>query len=149
MRRVFLSHPDLARHLIDLFVARLDPSAAAQSERADELKARYIDRLSAVDNIADDKIARAVLSMVEATVRTNYFLPAPEAVPYLSLKFESGKITGLPDTPPLYEIHVNSPVMEGCHLRAGKVARGGIRFSDRPDDYRTELCWPVRSTEVS
>ena len=75
-------------------------------------------------------------------MRTNYFLPAPQPHPYITLKFESAKILGLPDTAPLYEIHVNSPRMEGCHLRAGRIARGGIRFSDRPDDFRTEILEP-------
>ena len=144
LRRVFLAHPELARILVELFCSRLDPSKSAErsaksAERSVQLKASYIEHLGAVDNIADDRIARAVLSMVEATVRTNYFLLAPKPHPYLTLKFESGKILGLPDTAPLYEIHVNSPQMEGCHLRAGRVTRGGIRFSDRPDDFRTEI----------
>ena len=60
-------------------------------------------------------------------------------MPYLALKFESAHIPNLPDAAPLYEIHVNSPRMEGCHLRGGKIARGGIRHSDRTDDYRTEI----------
>lgn len=139
--RVFLQYPDLASMLVELFKARLDPANAndSASDREQSVKARYLDRLSAVDNIADDRIARSVLSMIEATVRTNYFLPLPAPDPYIALKFESSRILGLSDVPPLYEIHVNSPRMEGCHLRAGKVARGGIRFSDRPDDYRTEI----------
>jgi glutamate dehydrogenase len=146
LRRVFLSHPDLTRILVDLFCTRLDPSAT--TDRSEQLKAEYLERLAAVDNIADDRIARAVLSMVEATVRTNYFLPAPHPDPYLTLKFESAKILGLPDTPPLFEIHVNSPKMEGCHLRAGRVARGGIRFSDRPDDFRTEILSLMKTQTV-
>ncbi len=72
-------------------------------------------------------------------MRTNFFCAAPSPDPYIALKFESARITGLPDTAPLYEIHVNSPRMEGCHLRHGRIARGGIRFSDRHDDYRTEI----------
>ncbi len=139
LRRVFLAHPELARVIVDLFAARLDPQVRELSDRIEQLRAKYLELLGAVDNIADDRIARAVLSMVEATVRTNYFLTPPEPVPYIALKFESGRIIGLPEPAPLYEIHVNSPWMEGCHLRAGRVARGGIRFSDRPDDYRTEI----------
>lgn len=146
--RVYLQHPELARLLVDLFKARLDPSEAQAAERAATLKALYLDRLGAVDNIADDRFARSVLSMVEATTRTNYFLPAPKPHPYIALKFESARILGLPDVAPLYEIHVNSPRMEGCHLRAGKVARGGIRFSDRPDDYRTEILGLMKTQTV-
>ena len=96
-------------------------------------------RCQRVDNITDDRVARRLLAMVEATVRTNYFQPLAHPIPYLALKFESGKIADLPEVAPLYEIHVDSPRMQGCHLRAGKVARGGIRWSDRPDDFRTEI----------
>ncbi len=152
LRRVFLAHPELARVLVDLFCARLDPSmATTDASRAvqdQQLKARYLERLAAVDSIADDRTARAVLSMIEATVRTNYFLPMPPPHSYLTLKFESAKILGLPDTPPMFEIHVNSPRMEGCHLRAGRVARGGIRFSDRPDDFRTEILSLMKTQTV-
>ncbi|HLX37544.1 MAG TPA: NAD-glutamate dehydrogenase domain-containing protein, partial [Candidatus Binataceae bacterium] len=146
LRRVFLANPELARILVEMFCSRLDPSATV--DRSEQLKAAYFERLGAVDNIADDRIARAVLSMIEATVRTNYFLPPPAPHPYITLKFESGKILGLPDTAPLYEIHVNSPRMEGCHLRAGRVARGGIRFSDRPDDFRTEILSLMKTQTV-
>jgi glutamate dehydrogenase len=148
LRRVFLAHPQLARTLVDLFCARLDPKARPGSAKSDQLKAKFLELLGAVDNIADDRIARAVLSMVEATVRTNYFLPVPPPDPYITLKFESAKILGLPDTAPLYEIHVNSPRMEGCHLRAGRVARGGIRYSDRPDDFRTEILGLMKTQTV-
>ena len=152
LRRVFLAHPELARILIDLFFARLDPNLAATPENdhstVERLKASFLERLNAVDNIADDRTARAVLSMVEATVRTNYFLPLPQPQPYVTLKFESTKILGLPDTAPLYELHVTSPRMEGCHLRAGRVARGGIRFSDRPDDFRTEILSLMKTQTV-
>jgi glutamate dehydrogenase len=147
LRRVFLAHPDLARILVDLFFARLDPTNT-KSSAVEQLRAKYLERLAAVDNIADDRAARAVLSMVEATTRTNYFLPAPQPDPYITLKFESAKILGLPDTAPMYEIHVNSPRMEGCHLRAGRVARGGIRFSDRPDDFRTEILSLMKTQTV-
>ena len=108
-----------------------DPAKAAQ------LRAAYLDQCAAVDNIGDDRFARTLLAMAEATVRTNYFSTMPN--PYITLKFASQLIPNLPDTAPLYEIHVNSPRMEGCHLRAGRIARGGIRYSDRPDDYRTEI----------
>ncbi len=164
LRRIFLGHPELARILVDLFFARLDPklqaapgktapvkadaSGAVPASVEEELKSRYLEGLNEVDNIADDRAARAVLSLVEATVRTNYFLPIPSPNPYLTLKFESAKILGLPDTAPMYEIHVNSPAMEGCHLRAGRVARGGIRYSDRPDDYRTEILSLMKTQTV-
>jgi glutamate dehydrogenase len=139
LQRLLLNNIELARMLTELFVARLDPDRDTAAEEIAALRAAYLERVGKIDNIVDDRTARALLSMVEATVRTNYFCALPEPDPYLALKFESSKILGLPDTPPLYEIHVNSPRMEGCHLRAGRIARGGIRFSDRIDDYRTEI----------
>jgi glutamate dehydrogenase len=139
LRHALVTYPQLARAMFELFEARLDPSLAASAQDLAAVRAAYLEKLGAVESIADDRTARTFLGMVEATVRTNYFCEIPQPDPYIALKFESGKIANLDDTPPLYEIHVNSPRMEGCHLRGGKVARGGIRFSDRVDDYRTEI----------
>ncbi len=139
LRRALAAYPHLSRAMFELFAAKLDPQRESSPEEIAALRAAYLEKLAAIDNITDDRTARTYLSMVEATVRTNYFCEIPSPDPYIALKFESGKIANLSDTPPLYEIHVNSPRMEGCHLRAGRVARGGIRFSDRPDDYRTEI----------
>jgi glutamate dehydrogenase len=139
LRRVLLLYPQLGRLLVDLFHVRLDPDRQTSRERIAELAGAYVERLAVIDNIGDDRIARTLLAMVQATVRTNYFREMPSPDPYIALKFESAGIPHLPDTAPLYEIHVNSPRMEGCHLRGGRIARGGIRFSDRPDDYRTEI----------
>ena len=139
LRRALVAYPQLARAMFDLFSARMDPDRGISDAERVSLRANYLDKLATIDNIADDRTGRTYLSMVEATVRTNYFCEMPQPDPYIALKFESGKIANLIDTPPLYEIHVNSPRMDGCHLRAGKVARGGIRFSDRLDDFRTEI----------
>jgi len=139
LQRVLLLYPGLAKSLFELFTARLSFDKPATSEKFAELREAYLARLASIENIVDDRTARALLSLVEATVRTNFFCAAPSPDPYIALKFESARITGLPDTAPLYEIHVNSPRMEGCHLRHGRLARGGIRFSDRADDYRTEI----------
>ncbi len=138
-QRPFLSCPQLARRFIEFFRARFDPDRDTPGDQAASLRAMYLEQLGAIDNIVDDRMARTLLAMLEATVRTNFFRPMPAPIPYVSLKFESGRIANLPDTAPLYELHVNSALMAGCHLRAGKIARGGIRFSDRPDDYRTEI----------
>jgi len=137
LTRVAVNHPKLARTLVDLFKARMDPAAETPAARLAELRATYLDALGAVDNIADDRTARALLSLVEATVRTNYFVTRP--APWIALKFESARIANLPGPTPLYEIHVDNPRMAGCHLRAGRIARGGIRYSDRLDDFRTEI----------
>jgi glutamate dehydrogenase len=138
VRRVLLLNPKLARMLVEMFLLRMDPARLASDDaHFAEVRAAYLEALGAVDNIADDRMARALLGMIEATVRSNYFREPP--APYITLKFESARIPNLPDTPPLYEIHVDSPTMQGCHLRAGRIARGGIRYSDRPEDFRTEI----------
>jgi len=137
--RPLLLYPQLARLLIDFFLARFDPDRETPLDQLAALRAGYLEQCSAVENIADDRFARTLLAMVEATVRTNYFQAQSAANAYIVLKFESAHIPNLPDAAPLYEIHVNSPRVEGCHLRGGKIARGGIRHSDRTDDYRTEI----------
>ncbi len=137
--RPVLLYPSLARTLADIFIARFDPDRENAPEEIARLRAAYLEQCGAVENIADDRFARLLLAMVEATVRTNYFQNPGAPAASIALKFESARIPNLPDTAPLYEIHVNSPRVEGCHLRAGKIARGGIRHSDRPDDYRTEI----------
>ena len=146
--RVLLLHPELARLLIELFAARLDPDRAVAPDEIARLRAAYLERLASVENIADDRAARVVLSMVEATVRSNYFRPSASADSCIALKFESAKVLNLADLAPLYEIHVSSPRMEGCHLRGGKIARGGIRFSDRPEDFRTEILELMKTQTV-
>jgi glutamate dehydrogenase len=146
LRRVFLSHPELARLLIELFTARLNPDIDAKPERLAHLRSDYLKARDAVASLADDLIARNLLALVEATVRTNYFRRPVER--HISLKFEGRRIPNLPDTAPLYEIHVISPTTAGCHLRAGKIARGGIRFSERPDDYRVEILGLMKTQTV-
>ena len=137
VRRPFLLCPPLAKLLVSFFRARFDPAQATTSTDLEKLRQSYFAQLAGIENIADDRFARTVLALVEATTRTSYFREEP--APYIALKFASPQIFGLPDTPPLFEIHVDSPTMAGCHLRAGKIARGGIRYSDRTDDYRTEI----------
>ncbi len=147
-QRPFLLCPQLARRFIELFQERFDPGRDSLSRKVELLRSAYLEQLGAIDNIVDDRMARTLLAMLEATVRTNFFQAMPAPVPYIALKFESTRIANLPDAAPLYELHVNSPIMEGCHLRAGKVARGGIRHSDRPDDYRTEILELMKTQTV-
>jgi glutamate dehydrogenase len=147
-QRPFLLCPPLARRFIELFRARFDPDRDTLSLQVQALRAGYLDQLVAIDNIVDDRMARTLLAMLEATVRTNFFRLEAAPIPYIALKFESGRIANLPDAAPLYELHVSSPLMEGCHLRAGKIARGGIRHSDRSDDYRTEILELMKTQTV-
>ncbi|HZP44324.1 MAG TPA: NAD-glutamate dehydrogenase domain-containing protein [Candidatus Binataceae bacterium] len=137
LRRPLLLCPPLAQHLVAIFRERFDPDRESSAATVEEHRRAYLGHLASIENIADDRVARQLLAMVMATTRTNFF--RDDGAPYIALKFASGQITGLPDVPPLFEIHVDSPTMEGCHLRSGRIARGGIRHSDRLDDYRTEI----------
>ena len=137
--RPLLLYPRLARLFADWFKERFDPDRAPRDERLAELRSAYLEQCAAIENIADDRFARTLLALAEATVRTNFFCGPHRNEPHIALKFASARIPNLADAVPLYEIHVCGPRMDGCHLRDGKIARGGIRYSDRPDDFRTEI----------
>ena len=101
--------------------------------------------LDAVKSLDEDRILRAYLGLIDATVRTNAFLPERD---YVSFKLTSGLVPDMPAPTPVYEIFVQSPHMEGIHLRGGKIARGGIRWSDRKQDYRTEILGLMKAQMV-
>ena len=128
--------------LVGLFDAMFDPDASGNrgaSVSAQSKKARQA--LDVVEGAEDDRILRKLLTLIEATLRTNYYQRTMEGEPksYLSFKLNSCAIEGLPEPCPQVEIFVYSPRAEGIHLRGGKVARGGIRWSDRQADFRTEI----------
>ncbi|HSP32922.1 MAG TPA: NAD-glutamate dehydrogenase domain-containing protein, partial [Thermoanaerobaculia bacterium] len=108
------------------------------------IRAQIEDALNSVTNPDEDRILRLYVTLIEATLRTNYYMRKP----YLSFKIDSQQIAELPLPRPLYEIFVYSPQMEGIHLRAGKVARGGIRWSDRREDFRTEILGLMKAQNV-
>ena len=144
------AHPDVAARLVRLFEIRFDPAAADPSLAAlGEVQA--IDHaLDAVTSLDEDRILRSYLALILKTVRTNYFqqLPSGEPKPYLAVKLASSEIDLLPLPRPLFEIYVYSPRMEGVHMRAGRVARGGIRWSDRKEDFRTEILGLMKAQTV-
>jgi glutamate dehydrogenase len=151
VERVLLSNAGIVRLLIDLFHARFDPERgvsgrdAAQAEIHDEISAR----LDAIDNLDIDRILRSLLILITACVRTSYYVPSASDEPrQISFKFRPGEIPDLPEPRPLYEIWVYSPAVEGVHLRFGPIARGGIRWSDRPEDFRTEILGLVKAQAV-
>jgi glutamate dehydrogenase len=143
-------YPEIARGLHALFLARLDPASGKQGEvTAKHLKAKIKDALEDVPNIDDDTIIRRYLNLVDATVRTNHFVPGlTEKGRSLALKLDSRIIDGLPEPRPWREIFVYGPEVEGVHLRFGPVARGGLRWSDRAQDYRTEVLGLVKAQQV-
>ncbi|HWK64686.1 MAG TPA: NAD-glutamate dehydrogenase [Rhizobiaceae bacterium] len=141
-------YPGVARGLYELFVARFDPKAADGEVTAKHLVAKIRDELDAVPSIDDDTILRRYLNLVEASLRTNYFAAPRDEDVSLAIKFDPHAITGLPEPRPWREIFVYGPEVEGVHLRFGPVARGGLRWSDRAQDYRTEVLGLVKAQQV-
>jgi glutamate dehydrogenase len=152
MEDTLCAYPQLARSLVMLFRARFDPAldAAVRAGRTDALHADIVAALEQVENLDEDRILRNFLLLIGKTLRTNFFQTdaAGAAKPYLSLKIASREIDLLPRPRPLVEIFVYSPRVEGCHLRGGRVARGGIRWSDRREDFRTEVLGLMKAQMV-
>ena len=150
MEDTLSAHPDIAARLVRLFEIRFDPTGADPS-LAVMGEVQAIDHaLDAVASLDEDRILRSFLMLVLKSLRTNYFqkLPTGEPKPYLAVKLASSEIDLLPRPRPLYEIYVYSPRIEGVHMRAGKVARGGIRWSDRKEDFRTEILGLMKAQTV-
>ena len=146
-------HPEIASKIVSLFYARFDPRAEAKAPRAEaeaDIRAAIESDLRAVTSLDDDRILRRFVNLVEAAVRTNFFQLDTSGLPRttIAFKFECARVEGLPLPKPLYEIFVYSPRVEGVHLRFGKVARGGLRWSDRPQDFRTEVLGLVKAQQV-
>ncbi len=153
MWATLVKHAAITRDIVELFHARFDPRPEAAGDRDAQEKnivARIEDALQAVESLDEDRILRHFVNAVQSAIRTNYFQPDAYGQPkvMIAVKFESGKLTGIPLPHPLYEIFVYSPRVEGVHLRFGKVARGGIRWSDRPQDFRTEVLGLVKAQQV-
>ncbi|MEO6359563.1 MAG: NAD-glutamate dehydrogenase domain-containing protein, partial [Sphingomicrobium sp.] len=130
--------PKATSALIRLFSATHDPAGSSQRQKAVERIGReFDDALATVTSIDEDRILRRLRVLVDAIIRTNAFAPA--AAEALAFKIDSSRVPGLPAPVPWREIWVYSPRVEGIHLRGGPVARGGIRWSDRRDDFRTEI----------
>ncbi len=143
------NQPAIARLLVSLFRLRFDPAG-----RDDDAAARQVRAIEAalehVTNLSEDRVLRQLLALILATVRTNFWRrdAAGRRRAYLSFKFDPAKVPGLPEPKPKFEIFVYAPRFEGVHLRGGKVARGGLRWSDRPEDYRTEVLGLMKAQMV-
>jgi glutamate dehydrogenase len=147
--RTLTGHPDVARLLVELFNARLDPDNASEA-LAERIATEVNEALDAVPSLDEDRILRSFLSVIRAIVRTNAFQTDDDGRPhpYLSFKLDSEQIPILPLPHPQFEIFVYSPRVEAVHLRGGKVARGGIRWSDRREDFRTEILGLMKAQMV-
>ena len=148
------AHVRVTQLLVELFEARFDPAGPDPEIRASREQALAEQITGALDEVASldqDRILRSYLAHIRATLRTNYWQrTSPGGVPkdYLSLKLEPTLLPDLPQPRPAYEIFVYSPRVEGVHLRFGAVARGGLRWSDRRDDFRTEILGLVKAQMV-
>ena len=154
IRNTLVVHPRISRMLVSLFKLRFDPHKHDDEAAAAQVKA--IEKaLEKVSNLAEDRVLRQMLALIQATLRTNYWRTgvghsgaAGPRRSFISFKFDSSKVPGLPAPKPLVEIFVYSPRFEGIHLRGGKVARGGLRWSDRAEDFRTEVLGLVKAQMV-
>jgi glutamate dehydrogenase len=141
----FAAHPHIGAKIVRLFELRFDPSVPQDAAAQESLRAEILADLDAVSSLEQDRILRNHLGLVMATVRTNAYRPGRGA---LAFKFRSALVPEMPKPMPLYEIFVYSPEMEAIHLRGGRVARGGIRWSDRRQDYRTEVLGLMKAQMV-
>ena len=154
MWATLVKHAAIAGNIVELFHARFDPRAGRRARRATpsrrQIAARIEEELQKVESLDEDRILRHFVNAVQSAIRTNFYQTDKDGQPkaLIAVKFESGKITDLPLPRPLYEIFVYSPRVEGVHMRFGKVARGGIRWSDRPQDFRTEILGLVKAQQV-
>ena len=152
MEDALAANPGIAAMLVELFHARLDPARQEGAPAADEAGMERLDAalevmtrieaaLDEVANLDEDRILRSYIGVICATLRTNYYQSGSggSPKPYVSFKLDPHRIPELPEPRPMYEIFVYSPRVEGVHLRGGPVARGGIRWSDRREDFRTEV----------
>lgn len=139
--KALTDHPMLAAALVGLFHASHDPVLPDAKRNLKQWEKAIAVGLEAVSVLDQDRIIRFIKTLVDATLRTNFYQrdAAGMPKPVLSLKLDSAVVASLPDPRPWREIFVYSPRMEGIHLRGGKIARGGIRWSDRPEDFRTEI----------
>lgn len=148
------ANPDLTTALVELFTTRFDPEQfSSQAERKTAVTSAHasIDEgLKAVNSLDHDRVIRRVGDLILATQRTNFYQTNAAGIPgnCISLKIASRELTDLPDPKPYREIFMSSPQVEGVHCRFGPVARGGLRWSDRRDDFRTEVLGLVKAQQV-
>jgi glutamate dehydrogenase len=146
-----LAHSDIAAALVRLFEARFDPAVETSREaHQGDLAMQVATMIDDVVGLDADRILRGLLTLIRATLRTNHYVRdgSSNPRPYLAIKLDPQAVPGLPEPRPAFEIFVCSPRVEGVHLRFGPVARGGLRWSDRREDYRTEALGLVKAQAV-
>jgi glutamate dehydrogenase len=155
IENTFRAHTDIAQLLVQLFETSFDPALGPKDDPARSTAVGQLDKeiqvaLDSVQSLDEDRILRSYLTVMKATLRTNYFQTDADGNfhDYISLKLEPKAIPDLPEPRPEFEIFVYSPRVEGVHLRFGAVARGGLRWSDRREDFRTEILGLVKAQMV-
>lgn len=150
MEQALTENPHIAGLLGQLFHAYFNPALQSRKTNADKIRDSILDALQAVTSIDQDRILRAVLGLMEAALRTNFFQTDENGQPksWVSIKLDSAKISDIPEPRPYREITVYSPRVEGIHLRVGPISRGGLRWSDRHEDFRTEVLGLVKAQNV-
>ncbi|MBT7505133.1 MAG: NAD-glutamate dehydrogenase [Rhodospirillales bacterium] len=151
MEQTLLRNAGIARKIVDLFKVQFDPDGPKTRDRdAKRIHASIISALEKVTSADEDRIIRRFVNVVDCSLRTNFYQVGEDGneKPYLSIKLKSREIDELPLPRPFREIFVYSPRIEGVHLRFGMVARGGLRWSDRPEDFRTEVLGLVKAQQV-
>lgn len=147
VEQTLANNPEITKNLVSLFLLRFSPEYRADTSELVETIEKSFDNVTSLD---EDRILRRLLEAILATTRTNYFQKDENGKPkeHISFKFDPLAISDLPLPKPKFEIFVYSPRVEGVHLRAGKVARGGIRWSDRREDFRTEVLGLMKAQNV-
>ncbi len=152
MEQTLAHNPALTRLIAELFDVRFDPAYADdRTQQMAVVEAKIREGLEAVANLDEDRILRRYMRLILATLRTNHYQPLSEGdgfKPYLSLKIDPAAVPEMPLPRPAFEIFVYSPRTEGVHLRGGRVARGGLRWSDRREDFRTEVLGLMKAQMV-
>ena len=154
MWATLVKHAAIAERIVALFHARFGVVEDISGEPRDELEKKILAEIEAalqgVASLDEDRILRRFVNAVTSALRTNFFQLDDDGRPRqtIAIKFDCKALDGMPLPRPLYEIFVYSPRVEGIHLRFGKVARGGIRWSDRPQDFRTEILGLVKAQQV-
>lgn len=153
VEQALINNAEIAKNLVDLFKLRFAPETFAEyqlSITSDTFAVQIEQSFEQVQSLDEDRILRRLLEVILATTRTNYFQNTENNKPkyHISFKFNPALISDLPLPKPMFEIFVYSPRVEGVHLRGGKVARGGIRWSDRREDFRTEILGLMKAQQV-
>jgi glutamate dehydrogenase len=150
MERTLMRHAHVATALVALFRARFDPAQEGREDAAARCAREIEEAIDAVASLDEDRILRGFYAVVGAMLRTNFFQPGADGrpKPYLSFKLDPSRVPLVPAPRPRFEIFVHSPRVEGVHLRGGSVARGGLRWSDRREDFRTEILGLMKAQMV-